>query len=463
MSAEAANGSALLSVLVCSGCGCRLGPDVAEPFRCPQRRAGDDIDHVLVRQLLGPAVEWPGLPVAPAPAETQPFVYFRRFLHSWRAARAGGLSDAEWCDLVSHLDEAVAQVDGAGFTFTPYGRADELSDALGFSATGGVFIKDETGNVSGSHKARHLMGLALWLRVTERLAWSDARPEAPLAIASCGNAALAAAVVARAAKRELKVFVPVDADGAVVERLQTLGAEVLSCERRAGDPPGDPCLHRFHEAVDDGALPFTCQGNENGLVVEGGCTLAWELICQHNASGHGALDRLFIQVGGGALASSVGQGLVTAKASGALRRLPALHAVQTVGAAPLSRAWRRITETTEQQVPGGTAQLVEAAAQRRSQFMWPWETLPASAATGILDDETYDWVGVLKAVAVTGGDAVVVTEEHIAAARALGRRHTDLQACTTGTAGLAGLLACLERGGIGPDERVAVLFTGSQR
>ncbi len=463
MSAEAASDTDLLSALVCSGCGFKTRLAEAEPFRCPNHRGDDDIDHVLVRQLVGPSPEWPGLPVGSAPPETLPFVHFRRFLHSWRAGLAGGLSDAEWCELARRLDDAVAQVDGAGFTFTPYGRAHELSDALGFSAAGGVFIKDETGNVSGSHKARHLMGLALWLTVTEQLGWPDARPDAVLAIASCGNAALAAAVVARAAQRQLRVFVPVEADASVVERLQTLGAEVLSCERSVDDPPGDPCLHRFHEALDHGALPFTCQGNENGLVIEGGCTLAWELVCQHDASGHGALDRLFIQVGGGALASSVGQGLATARGAGALESLPAVHAVQAVGGAPLPRAWRRFWSATEQTGAGAVGQLLDAAARHRSQYMWPWETPPASAASGILDDETYDWVGVLKAVAETGGDAVVVSEEHIAAAHALGREHTEIKASTTGTAGLAGLLACLERGEVTADERVAVLFTGCER
>ncbi len=28
-------------------------------------------------------------------------------------------------------------------------------------------MKDETGNVAGSHKGRHLMGLAIWLDVVE--------------------------------------------------------------------------------------------------------------------------------------------------------------------------------------------------------------------------------------------------------------------------------------------------------
>ena len=32
----------------------------------------------------------------------------------------------------------------------------------------GVRVKDETGNVSGSHKARHLMGILIYLEVLER-------------------------------------------------------------------------------------------------------------------------------------------------------------------------------------------------------------------------------------------------------------------------------------------------------
>ena len=50
-----------------------------------------------------------------------------------------------------------------------------------------LWVKDETTNVSGSHKGRHLFGVA----VREALAPSG---EGPWAIASCGNAALAASV-----------------------------------------------------------------------------------------------------------------------------------------------------------------------------------------------------------------------------------------------------------------------------
>ncbi len=39
---------------------------------------------------------------------------------------------------------------------TPFARSRPLCEALGFSRDGGVLVKDETGNVAGSHKARHL-------------------------------------------------------------------------------------------------------------------------------------------------------------------------------------------------------------------------------------------------------------------------------------------------------------------
>ena len=105
-------------------------------------------------------------------------------------------------------------MDGHGFGATPFGRSEHLSKSLGFEAGGGVWVKDETGNVAGSHKGRHLMGVLLHLEVAERLGLAGPGPSPDLAIASCGNAALAAAVVAAAGRRRLRVFVPVDAEPA---------------------------------------------------------------------------------------------------------------------------------------------------------------------------------------------------------------------------------------------------------
>jgi threonine synthase len=92
--------------------------------------------------------------------------------------------------------------------------------------------------------------------------------------------------------------------------------------------------------------------------------------------------------------------------------------------------------------------------------MEPCAEEPASAASGILDDETYDWVGVADALAVSGGSPVVVPEAAVLEAHEIGRRTTGIDVDHTGTAGLAGLLAVRDH--VADDERVVVLFTGRE-
>lgn len=444
------------SRLVCWGCGGVPDPADPYPFRCPQAGVGD-VDHVLVRVLDLDRVRFPDGPAGTAP----PFVQYGGLLHSHHRATAAGVGVEELDDLVTLLDEAVARVAGAGFRATPFGRDDTLSERLGFSSVGGVWVKDETGNVAGSHKGRHLMGVLLHLEVAERLglAAPTARPD--LAIASCGNAALAAAVVARAADRRLRVFVPVDADPAVLGDLRDLGADVVTCARTA-DADGDPAYLRLQAELAAGALPFTCQGNENGLVIEGGETLGYEIASDLRAQ-RIDLDHLVVQVGGGALASSCIQALDEAVALGVLARQPRVHTVQTTGGHPLERAYTRVRDGLAA-APGAAEidEALHAAAIHRSAYMWPWEGEPRSIATGILDDETYDWRAVVGGMLRTGGRPLVVTEERLADAHALGRA-AGYRVDPTGSSGLAGLLDLVAAGDVHPDARVGVLFTGVER
>ena len=55
--------------------------------------------------------------------------------------------------------------------------------------------------------------------------------------------------------------------------------------------------------------------------------------------------------------------------------------MQTDGCAPLARAWQARSTVGARAEP------------RWDECMWPWEDEPHSAADGILDDETYDWLG----------------------------------------------------------------------
>jgi threonine synthase len=412
--------------LRCAVCHATVPIETTWPWRCP---GGDDRHHVLhrVRALA---------PFRPND-HTNPFVRFDTEL-VWAAhAGANGLGFEGRVALVEELDGAVAAVDGVGFTVTPFGRRNRLSERLEFTGTGGLWVKDETANVAGSHKARHLFSILLHLVASERLGLvRGARPR--LAIASCGNAALAAATLAAATNWPIDVFVPPDAAPSVLLRLEALGAAVVVCVRREDDAPGDPCVRAFREAVTAGAVPFSGQGPENSLCLDGGRTIGWEMI---EGLGHG-LDRWYVQVGGGALATCV------AMAAGDEGIHPVLHAVQTEGCAPLERAWQRAGQIGLDEAP-----------RRWVECMWPWESVPRSAASGILDDETYDWIGVVQGMAGSGGTPVVVPEPLIIEATEIARSTTGVDVDATGAAGLAGVLAHPPR----PDERVAIVFSGRRR
>jgi threonine synthase len=264
------------------------------------------------------------------------------------------------------------------------------------------------------------------------------------------------------------VFVPADAQAAVVARLRALGSDVVPCPRQPGQP-GDPAYLRLRQELAAGAVPFTCQGSENGLAIEGGQTIAYELAAQLAGT---AMDHIVVQVGGGALASACAQGLREAAELGAIGREPRLHTVQTTGAHPLERAYERVRATLPAGDRHGASagpwragdieRALAAAARHRSDYMWPWESEPRSIAAGILDDETYDWRAVVGAMLTTGGQPLVVSEARLAEANELGVA-AGIPADPTGTAGLAGLLDLRQAGAVGADERVTVLFTGSRR
>ena len=105
---------------------------------------------------------------------------------------------------------------------------------------------------------------------------------------------------------------------------------------------------------------------------------------------------------------------------------------------------------------------VAAAALNRAAFMWAWEQEPASAATGILDDETYDWLAIVRGMLLSGGWPVVASEPNVLEAWCEGRGEGVL-VCATGTAGLAGAMSLSQAGLLDPHHRVGVLFTGVDR
>ncbi|MBD0322565.1 MAG: PLP-dependent lyase/thiolase [Aldersonia sp.] len=402
----------------CAVCGTTV--DIATPyvFRCPR---SSPADH---RHVLHPVTT----PTAPAPLEDpNPVVAFGPRMAWWAFAAAHGMTEAARI--------ALAREVARGFAVTPLVRH--------WIPVGGrdvaVWIKDETGNVGGSHKSRHLVGALLHLRAAAALGLAPDRTTAPLAIASCGNAAIAAATLAQQAEWPLQVFVPEWASPTVLSMLEGVGASITVCARREADPPGDPAILRFRESVAAGALPFTVQGPENATCLDAGRTIGWEMAeAFGDADGSGRLDRTVVQVGGGALATCVGWGL-----GPGVR----LDSVQAQGCAPLARAWWRSQDLglPPSRIP-----------QRWIELMTAWER-PQSVADGIMDDETYDWLGVFEVMQASGGRPLVAPEEAIVEAASLGAA-TGIPVSHTGAAGLAGLL--VPEGAAAEGEQVAVVFSG---
>lgn len=478
-------GNAFLRCVTCK----RITPLSPPIFSCSN--LGDGKYHFLGREFEKP-VDNSGLQLPAKPFN--PFLLFRRFFAVDSLARERGAKDA-YEDAVHAIDENLERFAGTGFRGTPTKNEAELARALGFGS-GTIYAKNETRNVTGSHKARHLMGTMIYLDVLHRIGLMNGQ-KPNLAIYSCGNAALGAAAVAKAAGYKLHVFVPPDVNKNVKSQLEQYEAVVHICERKTGEQ-GDPCYNRYSEAVKGGCLPFSCSGPDNWSAIEGGQTLGLEFI---GATRPVDMNHLVIQAGGGALASSaVGayrdRGLLDHTA-------PKIHVVQTLGGYPLVRAYYlllakiardagidcslktkrdrglngRIADYASNQQsevtailaklkaenPGMVFSTLDYAIQHPDQFMWPWESAPHSVAHGILDDVTYDWLQTVTGMLLTGGTAVLASESELTAANKTVKDTTGVNADPTGTSGVAGLSVLRRLGVVQPYDNAGVFLTGVER
>ena len=88
-------------------------------------------------------------------------------------------------------------------------------------------------------------------------------------------------------------------------------------------------------------------------------------------------------------------------------RAPSLMCVQAEGNAPLHRAYETMLKSKSTPAEAKT---------RRSEFMTAWEN-PTSIASGILDDETYDWVQLVEGMHKTGGKVLLVNDDAVIKAK----------------------------------------------
>jgi len=299
--------------------------------------------------------------------------------------------------------------------------------------------------------------------------------------------------MARAGGYSLRVFLPEGVSPPVEQAIARYGAEVIRCSRQPGHT-GDPSYHAFIKAVADGFIPFSCSGPDNWSNIEGGQTLMLEILDQLDDE---LPASMYIQVGGGALASSAIQTLFEHMASGHVKVLPRIHVVQTRSCFPVIRTYFALLKTLaraldlsitefaldtssieayadhkideihglaariQQDFESDAVQKILHDAMLSHRWNRVWENTPHSLAHGILDDFTYDWYTLIRGMFRSGGWPVIVSEDDIRRAHTLAGEHTDIPVDPTGTSGLAGLLhmkAVFKQNG-----SALVLFTGRDR
>ncbi|MEK6626207.1 MAG: hypothetical protein AABY86_14650, partial [Bdellovibrionota bacterium] len=123
----------MLASLLCRGCGRVYELQKELVLSCENRGDNKDINHILEKKIDVVISKSELI----SNRELNPFIKFKDFFYSHALAKKLNLN----------YNELVRKID-PGFSKTPLIRDQNL------------FIKNETCNIGGSHKARHLMGTA---------------------------------------------------------------------------------------------------------------------------------------------------------------------------------------------------------------------------------------------------------------------------------------------------------------
>jgi threonine synthase len=300
---------------------------------------------------------------------------------------------------------------------TPLVRTKQLEKEIGHRR---LFIKDESGNPTGSFKARGL-GAAV-ARARELGA-------ARFSIPSAGNAAGALSAYAAYAGATADVYLPKDAPPLFIAECRAYGATVHLVDGLITD-----CGRR---AAEEGAGQgwFDISTLKEPYRIEGKKTMGYEIAEQ---LGWELPDVIIYPTGGGT-------GLIGMwKAFGEMEELgwigpkrPRMIAVQSSGCAPIVRALKDGVRHAE---PWRNARTVA-------------DGLRVPAAVG-------DFL-ILEAIRASGGAALAVDDEQMISAVRLLASTEGIFAAPEGGATLAALQILRKREEIGPDDKVVLLNTGS--
>ncbi|MCP4550178.1 MAG: threonine synthase [bacterium] len=281
----------------------------------------------------------------------------------------------------------------------------------------GLFLKDETRNLSGSLKDR---ASELVLMRAMELGLDT------VAAASTGNAAASLAALAARFGMEAVVFAPKSAPAAKLRQIQAHGARLYLVDGNY-DRAFDICLDAIREkgwySRNTGHNPWCCEGKKS---------VALEIAeqCRYKVP-----DYIFVPVGDGCIIGGVHKGFYDLYELGLIERLPRIVAVQAEGSAAIANAWREKREIVAVQAD--------------------------TVADSIAVDLPRDGLKALRAVRDSNGFALTVSDEEILRAISDLARFEGLFAEPAGATAFAGLRKALAAGQVEPTAHVVTLITGT--
>ena len=285
---------------------------------------------------------------------------------------------------------------------------------------GTFLVKDESGNPTGSFKAR---GLAA--AVTRAVQAGVRR----LVVPTAGNAGVALAAYATRAGVAARVYAPASTPPTILTQIRSFGAELVLVEGHIGDCGKAARAY----AADTGAMdvstlrePYRIEGKKS-LGLELAEQLGWTLP-----------DVIVYPTGGGTGLIGMWKAFGELAAAGWVRGpLPRMYSVQSAGCAPVVQAFR-----------AGAAACT------------PWPE-PRTIAAGLQVPSPLGDRLMLAALRQSGGDAVTVTDAQLVAAAQQLQTLEGIDASPEGGATLAGALELKARGVVTAEQRIVLFNTGA--
>ncbi len=274
---------------------------------------------------------------------------------------------------VTHRSAVVSIGEGA----TPLVGAPTLAAQHGFSQ---LLVKNEMSNPTGSFKDR---------QVSVGISHAREIGADTVAVVSSGNVACATAAYAARAGMRAVLFMHGQAGAGKIAQAAAYGATVLCVDSPSPQRVFDLCIEACERF---GWQHLSTAGIYDPFNVEGAKTIAYELYQQ---TGGDLPEWVVVPVGGGGLLGGVWRGFLDLERLGLIEKVPHLVGVQAAGCAPLP-------------------QTIDAGWSFTEHLEHPWPD-PDTIAGGIADDILFDGHTALPAIRRTGGRALAVADDAIAA------------------------------------------------